>query len=44
MNQKPRLTLRQALKMALKDVGGVILYGLLFAAGKGRRREQPSGD
>ncbi|HDX8940552.1 TPA: hypothetical protein RQN91_005518 [Klebsiella michiganensis] len=35
MNQKPRLTPRQALKMALKDVGGVILYGLLFAAGTG---------
>lgn len=35
MSQKPRTTTGQALKMALKDVGGVMLYGLLFAVGTG---------
>lgn len=35
MSQKPPTTTRQALRVALKDVGGWILYGLLFAAGAG---------
>lgn len=35
MSQKPRPTTAQALKMALRDVGGWILYGLLFVAGAG---------
>lgn len=35
MSQKPCPTLGRALKMALKDVGGWMLYGLLFATGTG---------
>lgn len=35
MKNKTTPTVRQALKMALKDVGGWLLYGLLFVAGAG---------
>lgn len=35
MSQRPHFTLEQALKTALKDIGGWMLYGLLFATGTG---------
>lgn len=35
MKNKTTSTVRQALKMALRDIGGWIFYGLLFLAGVG---------